>query len=43
MSCMKVHDIEDLCRFGKTQQGCPYYTARHFAGMEQSPGHKFGW
>ena len=29
---LQVHDIEDLCRFGKTVRGCPYFAARHYAG-----------
>ena len=33
---LQVHDIEDLCRFGKSVRGCPYYAARHFAGGKLS-------
>lgn len=29
---LQVHDIEDLCRFGKSVRGCPYFAARHYAG-----------
>jgi len=31
-SAMKqLHDIEDLCRIGKSRKGCPYYMSRHMA------------
>ena len=31
---LKVHDIEDLCDFGKSQKACPYFAARHYSGVK---------
>ena len=32
-----MHDIEDLCDFGKSQKACPYFAARHYAGKKKTP------
>lgn len=28
----QLHDIEDLCNFGKRRKACPYFLSRHMAG-----------
>lgn len=30
---LQVHDIEDLNKAGKEHKACPYFAARHFAGI----------
>ena len=29
VSVPQIHDVEDMCSFGRSYKVCPFYTARH--------------
>lgn len=34
-NCLQVHDIEDLCSYGRANKACPYYASRKMADVSK--------